>query len=1757
MVQTSGKLNRGTASSLQWAALCKDCRRNYRDKAAPNFNYPDAWIETVINKGGTRSDRCPVCRREHARDAKTFAAPYVDLDVIGRVENPLAPDGPLGGLGPLPIEHERSEIVSNLNDYDFGLRDDDITQLLVGLTDKRVAVVTAGTGTGKSTFLPYRLLIPPDDAPIKIAEMGPIVVTEPRRAAAIDTATFVATKLHKSHVGAGSDVGYRVQNGPAYDASCRLLYVTDGSLINWLRDGSYKRFGAVIVDEAHERSKNIDLILGLLRDALPKVPHLKVIIASATIDPKFFIDYFGGDEHVYYLDAPAPKNWGYGAPLWPGIPVDLDHKDWKKPGPNGEDLISVTEKLGRLRILNEPLDPGGRAGNWTAKMPGLVAEQVIAIAKGTSEGDILAFLPGKDAIETAIEQIKKQGLPNFDVYPLLRNSPPHIQLAARGEKADSTRRRIVVSTNIAETSLTIDGISYVVDSGLIRQTQWNANTASKFIPIVVHSRDGVKQRWGRVGRKAPGWVFPLYSKEQYENESIFPPHTPPESVRDDLEQFFLTAKSAGVDNPNEFVWPAAFVRTEEKPSNEQKGFFQELARSEMALKLSGLVDADGDVTPLGKEVQVFNTSIFQARSIVLGDSLACATEVATALVLLNGPKLLGNLLDFDPEWPILKRNHVRRIHEAIMSGCSDDLDVVLRVFALWESSEDREAWSKEHYVDHAKLKKALEARRLLLEPLSPARKSDRIRAIAVELAPRVRQVFSRTLIDQTFQLVSSAWVPLMGHEGKMTWVLDPQTRYSGSETIIAFRRASSRIGIWLSNVVNAVPTDAGANWLDIALKHSNDGRDAQGRLLGASVDAQRQLLNQWKIGTRYRAKIRQHPLGITVSQVSVMPHLNLSLANQIPLLASTEQNEDSEEETLEEQEVDAYSAKKDTSELESDSPDSYDVNENETNPGEAVIEPPDSEEKSPDPQDEISSTDIVSLTSEGVIDESQEPQFVAVADLESDQWNLPDNLEYQYSSGSAHGSGARVTTVITPIDLPWPQNAKGIHVLGVNSQPNGENLVQAVPIAREIAGTNLAPLKSIEVTLIESVREWGPPYIVGFDAITGVEVMLPAQTLSFNPQPDAVDSIPVGTNIDVTLIQFDNEYHSILGSYLETLYGHLLKQPSKVKDDKTLYLARVASIDQRGGVVVVIGQDEPTTLVQTFIAPRSVFAKNKIKPEIGDAYLVELQVPKVKFADGLPRVAAPKKLRPISQKTKNMLKWAKKNKSVACEPRLSPTTRDQLIQQSSDPLWAKLMYELWMTSNQLEVVSVHPTDESKDELLTKLRKEFPRGAVVNGKVSGISDALGVFVTLESHEQGLLHVSKIGQQGVFKPSMYFQIGQEVQASIAGEVKLDEQGKPRISLKYDGPIPSLWDQLSVLYPMGHVSTATVASVDKIHGVSFDLEHGLLAQISNGDIGPSGVLDPTLYFKPGDSHHITLKNLVPQPGRRPQIVAEMTDASVPEILDQLRERFRVDMPINVKVTQVKNAVGAYVVTDDRVLGLIPKLKIGPEGAIKPSDYLKIGQEVIAFVDSVAVTKDNEPRLSLRLPEADVPPLNDQARSLVEIGTKLSATITKVQDNLGLFLHMNVGDGLIALAHKRNIGQEGVVQPSSYFAPQQKIQIEIRHIEADASGRLKVDARIDDTRIPSRETQLRELYGQGNAEFDAVVDTFLKDQGVFVKLVDTGEKVLVFKDKIGLNDKTDIKQILAIGDRIRVSIVSIRKLKDGSIGLAGQIHVLPPRPL
>jgi ATP-dependent helicase HrpA len=367
-------------------------------------------------------------------------------------------------------------------------RRDDV---LAAVRDHQVVVVAGETGSGKSTQLPKMCL------ELGRGVRGLIGHTQPRRLAARTVAARIAEELGTD---VGDLVGYTVRFSDQVGQRTLIKVMTDGILLAELqRDRLLRRYDTLIVDEAHERSLNIDFLLGYLTDLLPRRPDLKVIVTSATIDTERFAGHFG---------APVVEVSGR------TYPVEMRYR----PLGESDDGAGTAPRRGR--------------GNGTG-------DQIDGIRSAVDElrregpGDILVFLSGEREIRDAATALADANLPDTEILPLYARLSTHEQQRAfRSHKG----RRIVLATNVAETSITVPGVRYVVDPGKARISRYNRRTKVQRLPIEPVSQASANQRAGRCGRVAPGICIRLYSEDDFESRPAF---TEPEILRTNLASVIL------------------------------------------------------------------------------------------------------------------------------------------------------------------------------------------------------------------------------------------------------------------------------------------------------------------------------------------------------------------------------------------------------------------------------------------------------------------------------------------------------------------------------------------------------------------------------------------------------------------------------------------------------------------------------------------------------------------------------------------------------------------------------------------------------------------------------------------------------------------------------------------------------------------------------------------------------------------------------------------------------------------------------------------------------------------------------------------------------------------------------------------------------------------------------------------------------------------------------------------------------------------
>ncbi|HET9187422.1 MAG TPA: ATP-dependent RNA helicase HrpA [Acidothermaceae bacterium] len=456
-------------------------------------------------------------------------------------------------------------------------------EIAAAIRDHQVVVVAGETGSGKTTQLPKICL------ELGRGVRGAIGHTQPRRIAARAVAERIASELDTP---LGAAVGYKVRFTDRAHADTLVKVMTDGILLAELQqDRLLSGYDTIIVDEAHERSLNIDFILGYLKQLLPRRPDLKVIVTSATIDPQRFAEHFGGAPIVEVSGRMYPVEVRY-RPL-----VDDTTDDDTTDDESDDESV-------------EPRD------------------QVTAICDAVNElcregpGDILVFLSGEREIRDTAEALRKRDLRDVDVLPLyarLSSSEQHRVFEPHAG------RRIVLATNVAETSLTVPGIRYVVDPGTARISRYSYRTKVQRLPIEPISQASAKQRAGRCGRVEAGVCIRLYSEDDFAGRPEF---TDPEILRTNLAAVILQMAALGLGDVAAFP----FVEPPDRRNiKDGLALLEELGAVEQA-------GGAPKLTAVGRKLAALPVDPRIARMIVHADSLGCVREtivIAAALSIVD------------------------------------------------------------------------------------------------------------------------------------------------------------------------------------------------------------------------------------------------------------------------------------------------------------------------------------------------------------------------------------------------------------------------------------------------------------------------------------------------------------------------------------------------------------------------------------------------------------------------------------------------------------------------------------------------------------------------------------------------------------------------------------------------------------------------------------------------------------------------------------------------------------------------------------------------------------------------------------------------------------------------------------------------------------------------------------------------------------------------------------------------------------------
>ena len=465
-------------------------------------------------------------------------------------------------------------------------RRDDIAR---AISEHQVVVVAGETGSGKTTQLPKICL------ELGRGIRGTIGHTQPRRLAARTVAQRIADELATP---LGDAIGYTVRFTDQASDRTLVKLMTDGILLAEIqRDRRLLRYDTLILDEAHERSLNIDFLLGYLRELLPRRPDLKVIVTSATIEPERFAAHFGGAEHGSSGGAPIVEVSGR------IYPVEIRYRPLEVAAATDEDS-------------DDPDDPDHEIVRTEMRDQTEAIVDAIAELEKEPPGDVLVFLSGEREIRDTAEVLKN--LKHTEVLPLYARLP-----TAEQQKVfqPHTGRRVVLATNVAETSLTVPGIRYVVDPGTARISRYSRRTKVQRLPIEPISQASAAQRAGRSGRVAPGVCIRLYSEEDFASRPRF---TDPEILRTNLAAVILQMAALQLGDIENFP----FLDPPDKRS---------IRDGVLLLQELGAFDREGAITELGRRLARLPVDPRLGRMILQADTEGCVREVLVLAAALSIP----------------------------------------------------------------------------------------------------------------------------------------------------------------------------------------------------------------------------------------------------------------------------------------------------------------------------------------------------------------------------------------------------------------------------------------------------------------------------------------------------------------------------------------------------------------------------------------------------------------------------------------------------------------------------------------------------------------------------------------------------------------------------------------------------------------------------------------------------------------------------------------------------------------------------------------------------------------------------------------------------------------------------------------------------------------------------------------------------------------------------------------------------------------
>ncbi|EPY50858.1 ATP-dependent RNA helicase Prp22 [Schizosaccharomyces cryophilus OY26] len=600
--------------------------------------------------------------KKFAQDIRNTAAKQMTTQAPSWRQSAKGPDISYGKKTSLSMKEQRENLPV------FKLR----KAFLEAVFKNQVLVLLGETGSGKTTQISQYL------AEEGYTDNRKIVgCTQPRRVAAMSVAKRVAEEVGCR---VGEEVGYTIRFEDKTSRMTQIKYMTDGMLQReCLVDPLLKKYSVIILDEAHERTVATDVLFGLLKHTVTKRPDLKLIVTSATLDAERFSSYF----HKCPIFTIPGRSY----------PVEILYA--KQPESDYLDAALLT---------------------------------VMQIHLTEGPGDILVFLTGQEEIDTSCEILHERtkmlgdSVPELVILPVYSALPSETQ-SRIFEPAPPGGRKVVIATNIAETSLTIDGIYYVVDPGFVKQSCFDPKLGMDSLVVTPISQAQARQRSGRAGRTGPGKCYRLYTENAFQNEML--PSPVPEIQRQNLSYTILMLKAMGINDLLNFDF------MDPPPAQTMVAALQNL------YALSAL-DDEGLLTPLGRKMADFPMEPQLSKVLITSVELGCSEELLTIIAMLSVPNIWSR--------PREKQQEADK-HRAQFSNPESDHLTLLNVYTAWKTNRCSDNWCYEHYIQARGLRRVEDVRKQIL------RLMDRYRQPVISCG-RNRELILRALCSGHFTNVA-------------------------------------------------------------------------------------------------------------------------------------------------------------------------------------------------------------------------------------------------------------------------------------------------------------------------------------------------------------------------------------------------------------------------------------------------------------------------------------------------------------------------------------------------------------------------------------------------------------------------------------------------------------------------------------------------------------------------------------------------------------------------------------------------------------------------------------------------------------------------------------------------------------------------------------------------------------------------------------------------------------------------------------------